>query len=222
MKLFARIICIAILSISTSAFADATFTGLNSNVFFGTNNGAGDNITVSLWGPGVSLFAQGGTPGDFFYSQYPQGSEVFINGEGYIWWDLESMGIVGTDCCQDFVLDPTFPGIPEITLPTNGQNFSYTYVWEPIISGTIDDWVLGPDGTYVPDCPATGCNFVLVGKPIDLTFNFTYYPDNGGWYKAQEADFITTPEPGTLALVATGIGAIVWRRFRYRNKPLHS
>jgi PEP-CTERM motif len=201
MKLVPRIISIAFVLISISAFADTIRFNLNSNVQMGINVGAGDNVGVLLSGQGVSIFAIGGTP--FFWF----GSDPYFPGDGglgptTIFWDTAGLQIGSKSYDFDqFGLAPTELNAPSITFPTNGKNFTVTVPWAWALSGTI-----------ISNCPKSGCGFFLAGKPGKLNFSFVSYD---GVYYASSASFTTVPEPGTFALMAVGIGVVGWRRFRY-------
>ncbi len=202
MKLVPRIISIAFVLISISAFADTIRFNLNSNVRIGPNQGAGDNVGVTLSGQGVSIFALGGTPTYWFDSDqlYFPGDQGL--GETTIFWDTAFLKIGSTGYEFDqFDLNPTFLDVPRITFPTNGKNFTVTVPWAWALSGTI-----------ISNCPKSGCGFLLAGKPGKLNFSFVFAD---GVYYASSASFTTVPEPGTFALMAVGIGVVGWRRFRY-------
>jgi hypothetical protein len=95
--------------------------------------------------------------------------------------------------------------VPYITFPTNGKNFTFSFPWTPELDGTINT-----------NCPSSGCNFIFVGTPGTLSFSYFYDPSVGAYF-AGPASF-ATPEPGTLTLLAIGIGALGWRKFRPLRK----
>jgi hypothetical protein len=203
MKLIPRIITISFVLISCSAFADTIGFPLNSNVNIGPNQGIGDNVGVTLWGQGLFITALGGTPTYWFdFPQFYYPGQAGLGGTT-IFWDggFLKIGSASYDF-SEFGLDPTFLNVPDITFPTNGKDFTVTSPWEWDLSGTI-----------ITNCPSSGCGFLLSSKPGKLSFSFVYDPTYGVYY-ANSASFSTVPEPATFALMAIGIAAVVWRRFR--------
>jgi hypothetical protein len=201
MKLVLRILPTLLVLISISAFADTIRINLNTHVGIGPNEGFGDNVGVTLSGQGVSIFALGGTPSPWF--DFPQ--QYFPGDQGLgsttIFWDAADLQIGSSFYGFDeFDLDPANLFLPTITFPSNGKDFTVRFPWT---------WAL--DGTINTDCPSSGCGFLLVGKPGRLSFSYIY---SDGVYYASSASFATTPEPGTLTLIAIGIGTVGWRKFR--------
>ena len=179
MKLFPRIVSISFVLISISAFAD-TIATLNSKVLIGPNEGAGDNVGVTLFGQGLFITASGGTPTYWFDSdqQYLPGQEGL--GPTTIFWDggFLRIGSASYDF-SEFDLDPTFLNAPGITFPTNGKDFTVTFPWEWDLSGII-----------LKNCPSSGCGFLLSSKPGKLSFSFFYEPTFGVYF-ARSASFST-------------------------------
>jgi hypothetical protein len=209
MKLVPRIISIAFVLISISAFADTIRFNLNSNVLIGPNEGVGDNVGVTLSGRGVSISALGGTPTFYFDSGQPYFPGDPGLGPTTIFWDTAGLRIGSKVYDFDqFDLDPTFLDVPFITFPTNGKDFSVSFPWTWALSGTINT-----------NCPSSGCGFFFVGKRGKLRFSFIFFD---GAYFASSASFTTVPEPGSLALMAIGIGVVGWRRVRYSRSRLPS
>jgi len=202
MKLVLRILPTVFVLISITAFADTVRFNLNQNVGIVPNFGIGDNVAVYLFGPGVSAFAEGGTPHGWFDLGQPYFPGDSGLGPMTIFWDTASLqiGSTGYDFDQ-FDLFPTdFDQMPSITFPTNGKDFTVTF--------PIQAWEL--DGTILTDCPSTGCNFGFAGKLGKLSLSYVF---SDGAYFAQSASF-SAPEPGTLPLMLIGIGAVCWRKFR--------
>lgn len=201
MKLVSRIISIAFVLISISAFADTVRFNLNSNVGIGPNQGAGDNVGVTLSGQGVFISALGGTPTFWFDSGQPYLPGEQGLGPTTIFWDSGFLGIGSNSYEFDqFDLDPTILNVPLITFPTNGKDFTVTVPWGWALSGTINS-----------NCPSSGCGFLLAGKPGKLKFSFVFVD---GVYFASSASFTTTPEPSTFVLMLVGAAVLGWRRFR--------
>ena len=198
MKLVLRIIPTVLVLISTSAFADTIRFNLNTDVDMGPNEGAGDNVGVTLSGQGVFIFALGGTPTGWLENdqQYFPGEQGL--GPITIFWDSAGLGIGSSVYDFDqFDLAPTNLDAPFITFPTNGKDFIVRFPWTWSFEGTIN-----------ANCPSSGCDFLLVGKPGKLSFTYIYVDFAG------PTSFVTTPQPGTLTLIAIGIGAVGWRKFR--------
>jgi hypothetical protein len=206
MKLVLRILPTVFVLISNTAFADTTRFNLNSNVLIGPNTGIGDNVGVNLFGQGVSISALGGTLTGWFDTpqQYLPGDPGL--GPTTILWDGASLQIGSTFYDFDqFDLSFTDLNVPPITFPTNGKDFTVSVPWA---------WEL--DGTINSNCPSSGCNFSFAGNTGTLSFSYLYFD---GAYLASSASF-AVPEPGTLTLIAIGIGALGWRRFRSSGKQL--
>ena len=192
MKLVLRSTCIAFVLISTQCVADTIGLDLNTKVFMDANYGFGDNVGVTLSGQGVGIFALGGTPTFWF-----DGGSPYLPGEGglgptTIFWDTAFLQIGSTG--YDVQLDPGFLNAPGITFPTNGRDFSVSFVWTPDLSGTI-----------ISNCPSSGCGFLLAGKTGNVKLSF-FYLDGAYWAKG--ASFTLVPEPSTFVLIAIGIGAV--------------
>jgi hypothetical protein len=209
MKLVLRILPTVFALISITAFADTVRFDLNSNVSLGPNEGAGDNVFVNLFGQGVSIGALGGTLTFWFDSGQPYFPGDPGLGPTTVEWDTAGLQIGSTSYDFDqFDLSFTDLEAPGITFPTNGKDFTVSFPWT---------WAL--DGTILTNCPSSGCDFLFVGQPGTLSFSYVYDPSVGA-YLADSASF-STPEPGTLTLLAIGIGALGWRRrfrsFRFRG-----
>jgi hypothetical protein len=202
MKLVLRILPTVFALISITAFADTTRVDLNANVLIGANVGAGDNVLVNLSGQGVSIFAIGGTPRGFFDCCDPYFPGDHALGPTTIFWDTAGLqiGSTGYDFDQ-FDLSFTDLEAPMITFPTNGKDFTVSFPWTWELDGTI-----GANSNTT--CPSSGCNFSFVSEPGTLSFSFTFDPHFGGVYFAGPASF-STPEPGTLGLMAAGLAGIL-------------
>jgi hypothetical protein len=194
-----RLLLGILLLTSVSAFADS-FTNLNVNFVVNPNTGSGGNIGGLISGQGVNLIASGGTVFSWFNGQgvgYAPGS---IGGGGTtIFWDFV-IGKIGSQSYGpgDLLVYPSSFNAGTFTFPTNGKDFTITM---PASIGGI---------TIVTICPFNCPTFDLETNPGKLTLTFAYSPTNGGGYYASSGYFTTTPEPSTLALLATGIGAVTW------------
>ena len=105
-------------------------------------------------------------------------------------------------------LDSTSFNAGSFIFPTNGQDFTITV---PASLGVIT-------GTIVSDCNVCP-TFSLTTLPGTLTLSFYYY---GGLYFGGSGTFTagpiaTTPEPGTLGLVAMGIVRIARRKLHQKR-----
>jgi len=196
---------------SISALANSVnYANLNVNFVINPNLGSGENIGGLISGPGVSLLAGGGTFWQWFgVLPYIPGSTG--GGGTDIFWD-GAIGELGSQNYSNFgnfslpylALDPATLNAGSFTFPTNGQNFTITV---PASLGVIF-------GTIVSDCNVCP-TFTLATNPGKLTLSFYY---SNGFYWASSGSFTTTPEPGTLGLVATGIAAATWRRVKKRRR----
>jgi len=203
MKLDLRFASLFFVLISISAGADTVRFNLNTSAFIGSNQGAGDNVGVTLSGQGVGTFAMGGTPTFWFdccEQIYFPGQQGL--GPTSIFWDTASMQIGSTGYDFDhFDLDPGFIDAPYIRFPTNGKDFNVIFPWTPSLSGII-----------LSNCPTTGCGFDFEGKTGNVKLTFIYF--DGAYYPGGSS-FTTVPEPSTLMLLATGIAVAAFRKFRY-------
>jgi hypothetical protein len=213
MKLVRRILPAVFALISITAFADTTRFNLNSYVAIGPNAGAGDNVFVNLFGQGVSIGTLGGTLTGWF----DLGQLYFPGDPGLgpttIEWDTASLQIGSTLYDFDqFDLSFTDLEAPGITFPTNGKDFTVSFPWTWELDGTILE-----GGSSNTTCPSSGCNFLFVGQPGTLSLSYVYVPSFGA-YVTGSASF-STPEPGTLGLMAAGFAglAALGRRRRPRT-----
>jgi hypothetical protein len=210
MKLVLRILPTVFVLISITAFADALRTNLNANVDI-VPNLEGDNVGVTLFGQGVSITVFGGTPAGWFDA--PGGPTHYFPGDSglgptTITWDGGQLQIGSTlyDFDQFEIGSGGVLDVPSITFPTNGKDFTVTvapFVWE--LAGTIDT-----------NCPSSGCNFDFLSKPGELSFSF-FFGAPSHEYFASSASF-STPEPGTLGLMAAGLAGILGV-FSRRKRP---
>jgi len=107
-----------------------------------------------------------------------------------------------------FVLSPAITALGSFQFPTNGRSFTVTV--PAMIDGLIGGNTLDMSGDFNLQIPP--------GKLV-LTFDFS--PGNGNtvppFYAFSHGTFTTTPEPGTLGLMASGLAAIVGAVLRKRN-----
>lgn len=207
MKLILRIALFFVL-VSISAPADTIRHNLQVSVGMGPNDGFGDNVGVVLRGPGISIFAAGGTPTGWFDGDREYFPGQLVLGPTEIFWDTAGLRIGSqTYTFDEFDLNPTFLDIPYLALPSNGRNVTISIPME---------WKLG--GTIIDSCPSDGCGFFFASKPGKLKISFTYFPE-GGVYFARSATFTPVPEPGTFVLMALGIAVVGRHRLRQSRTP---
>lgn len=174
--------------ISSSAWADSV------NIFLAPNYGFGDNFGIEEFSPGMIVFLGGGTQTGFFDSiGYAPGST--LGGLGTVYLDSGIVQIGGNVYNLNVTTGSLF--ISSITLPTNGAS-TFT---DPVVL------------SFAASAPIAGTGqFINVGGTQKGTI--TFYNENGLYY----AGAFTTPEPGTVGLIGTGllgIFSVAWRRLRF-------
>jgi hypothetical protein len=192
MKRIASSIVMALIAFVPLASGDSI---LNVNItyvtaFMGPNDGSGDNVCLTLIGPGTNITATAGMACFDWCSgpitepsSYP--SEVFLS-------NFITATVAGT----------TYDASSEISLCCIFSFFGYL---NPSASGLV-----GQGDTY------RQVNLTLPGAG-NWNFNFDYYPASGGYpayYLFARGSFTAgtpptaIPEPGTLALLATGLAGL--------------
>lgn len=165
------------------------------NIFLTPNDGSGDNFGFLQQGNGITIAIGGGTPFDFFNDQgYTPGSGfggttgVFFSGATIqIGNNIFDLGFNG----------PGALFVSSFTFPTNGSSFSI-----PVQANfSAQAYYFDADGQLHP------INIGGSGHGV-MTFN---YSSATGLYFAPFTPvvFTTTPEPGNLALMATGLLGIL-------------
>jgi hypothetical protein len=197
-----RILPAIFVLISVAAFADnISLTNLSASMTIIPNSGSGDNLGGNLFGPGINLGFNGGTVDWFSYQGFAPGSagggSTFIVAGG----GGETI-LVGS---QPYYIE-TFAGAPfnigAFTFPTNGQNFTTTVAAS---LGLFNGLGCTPAGV----CPT----FTFATKPGQLTLSFNY---GDGLYYFNAGSFSTVPEPGTLGLMAIGLGTLGWLSYKQK------
>lgn len=206
-----RILLGIVLLTSISAFAD-NFTGLGVNINIQPNNGSGGNLGGLISGPGVNFFAGGGAPFSWFNSS--QGVAPGSSGGGTIIFWEDAYGTLGSQTYLDgdIALNISTLNAGGFTFPTNGQDFTISV---PASLGVVT-------GTILATCSNSCQMFTLTTNPGILTLSFYYSPLDGLYYGTSgsfvaTASSLVTPEPGTLGLVAMGIGSITWVRSKRKR-----
>jgi len=207
MKYLPRILLLALLLTSVGSFADAVnFTNLNVNFDISANDGTGDNLGGTIVGSSVNLFLGGGIPFDWFNSiiGYAPGSAG--GGTVTIFFEFAQGTLGGQSFSSDQIVNVSTAVFDAggFTFPTNGKDFTATV---PASIEVITVLACDDNG----NCPT----YTLTTKPGKLTLSFVYYASSGMYFGTQ-GSFTTIPEPGTMLLVSSGIGALVWGR-RHRR-----
>jgi hypothetical protein len=188
-------ILFSVVLLSSGMFADT----INTMMFFGPNDGSGDNFGFLQRLNGTNLRMNiaigGGTPYSFFNVEgYAPGS--VLGGSADVFFsDFNSVTINGTQHELDF----NGPGslfVSSITLPTNGKSFTAKVGLDFSASGIVAD---------------TGQLLNISGAQVGkITFTFV-----DGAYFANA--FTPVPEPSALVLMGSGlIGILGLARRRLR------
>ena len=187
---------------SVSAFA-GSFSNLSVSLTINPNYGNGGNIGGYITGPGVNLQVGGGASGGFGGTIYWDFADGQLGSQNYT-------GIAGFAPPPYLALDPSSFNVGGFTFPTDQQNFSITV---PASLGIVT-------GTIVSDCN-TCQTFVLTTLPGYATLSFQYDPVmgylfSGGSFASTPQTGSLVPEPGSLVLMAMGVGAVTWRRAKQK------
>jgi hypothetical protein len=156
----------------------------NTIIFMVPNDGSGDNFGFVTYGRGYYFSGEGGLSYSLFNwteayapgSVWPVGGELFL-GSGF--------AKVGGTSFEIFYQGGPSLFVSSITFPTKGTNF------RPLVE--VDFSAVG----FNPD---TGQTFDVGGGALGY---IDFYVYNGLWYTGSR--FVEVPEPGTLALIATGL-----------------
>ena len=181
-------------------------------ISFGANTQSGDNSQFVFLGPGGTSIVGGGSAcnasdgwcdGLFL----PPGTSVTPN-VGLVSFDSVSITIGGHTygSPEATLFNSSITAGSSFTLPM-GRNSPFTF------TVTIPANLISPVGGNLPD----GTSFALNIPPGKLVLTFNFFPGGGsfplGYYVFSQGSFIVaTPEPGSIFLIGTGLGAIVAKK----------
>ena len=154
-----------------------------NTIIYMVPNVSGDNFSFITYGPGYYFSGDGGLSYILFNwtEGYAPGSVWPVGGELFLCCGLAKVG--GTSF-EIFYQSPNI-FVSSITFPTKGTNF------RPLVE---------------VDFSAVGCN-LDTGQTFDVSGGaigyIDFYVNNGLWYTGSR--FVEVPEPGTLALIGTGL-----------------
>lgn len=191
-------IAIVLAACAQCTYADSipTFYITQATMFMGPNDGSGDNVSFVFTGPGVNIAGVGGMAcfdwcsGPISDPSFASTSQIFLTGFGVAIFNGKSY-------------DPSTLGFESLFSNDGGLNHitggsvgGDTFLQFNLILPTTGGWTLNFD-------PTTDQN----GNPA---FIFTE-----GSFFAQAS----TPEPGTIALMLTGLAGIVGmkRKAKFRH-----
>ena len=203
MKHLLRIFSVLLVLASIHAFANSvSYTNLNATFNISADVGAGSVATGVFFGPGINLYWDGGSPG-WFVGTHPGYAPGSLGGGGTVMLFDDAYGTIGSHtypCCNIEFNNVIF-NAGTFTFPTNGQNFTVTVPasFEVITGANYSECFISP-------CQA----ITLATRPGELSLSF-YYSSYWGVYFGDSGSFTTTPEPGTLGMVAIGLGGVAWR-----------
>jgi len=203
-----RILPAMVVLISVCAFADnISFTNLNANFTIQPNLGVGGNVNGTIFGQGINVSEDGGFGGTWFFGpEFPFApGSVWSGGSGDTFMLPDVIG--GTIGSQFYPAGTLGGGMfilytSSFTFPMNGQSFTIT---QPASLSTF----------FLFDCTHPTCqDFTLATNPGKLTMSFYYDPAFNNYQFAGGA-FTTVPEPGTLGLMATGLGMLTCLGYKW-------
>jgi hypothetical protein len=168
------------------------------------NFGSGDNVSSTMAGTGTSISGGGGASCDFCVS-----TSSFLLGQsvsasvGFI-APLEFLSAVQIDGNtfdpNNVTFGSAFITSGTITFPAGGNA-------PPIFTLTLPASFSDVHGAII----SSNQQLTLAIHPGELVLTFDFVPANGAIpasYTYNSGEFITTPEPGTLVLLASGLGII--------------
>jgi len=185
---------------------DLTNLSVNLNIY--PNDGTGDNLGGTIFGPGVSLTVGGGTP--YYWFNNVDGFAPGSGGGGSTTIFFDSVfGTIGSKSYDpsDLFIDAATLNAGGFTFPTDGSGFTISV---PASIGLI----------VLTGCTDTGCRtFNLITRSGELTLSFEYDAGTGMYY-GTGGSFVTgttpVPEPGTVSLLILGLASIA--RLRHKKR----
>lgn len=172
-------------------YPPATFTGSGANI----TTSDGDVVCDDWCSVGGSLLVPGSTLKPNINVIY------FGNSQGSVTFGGQVHPV------QDLFGAPAITALGSFQFPTNGRNFTVSV---PAMIGLIVGDTLDMSG-----------NFNLQIPPGKLVLTFDFFPGGNGvppFYQFSHGTFTTTPEPGTLGLIASGLAAIVGAVLKRKQK----
>jgi len=210
MKRFLCVVVIPLVVFVPCAYADGIPTLFaQANIPFVINSGSGDNLGISTFnGPGVSIVADGG---DLVYD-----------------WERNSLAGSSLTPVVELIAFGSAQGSVSLggqVHPVDGLGEALTSAITALGSFTFPT---NGNGTFTVSLPATlnlisgsaGSEFSLQAPPGRLVLTFDFLPAQPGFpatYEFVQGVYTTTPEPGTLGLMASGFAGIVGVVLRKRN-----
>lgn len=207
------VLLLVMMSCCVGALADscACYYAPLATFFIGANFGEGSNASFTLIGPSVNVSGLGGTPFDTWLGNpdigYAPGSTG--GGPATLEFDEGMSGTLGpynsnssvfsTECCS-------YLDVGTFTFPSHGSVFTVTL---PASISGISGTITTPSGTVIPMSVSFG------GGNLTMTFDLN---SSTGLYYFGQASFTTVPEPTTLALMGTGLIAVLGSVRRRLNR----
>jgi hypothetical protein len=199
-----------------SAHADSiyTFDAGQVTYIFGVNQG-GDNASYSLIGPNINLTG-GGTafcqpPTSFCDADVPILPGTSLNPSIGVDFEFSTGGVkIGGHTYEAVLFVSSITAAP-FTFPMGGNVPATFTVAVPaafsVVAGMVQNQAGSPLNVTIP--------------PGKLVLTFKYFPAANGdparYFFSRGQYVVTTPEPGTLGLMATGLAGIVGMILRKRD-----
>lgn len=205
------LLCITLISSSARMNAD-TISITQAVISINLNFGAGDNVSSSMTGPGTQISGGGGAGCDFCFTNaflFP-GTSVSASVDFIApLQSLLAVQINGTTYDpNNLSFGSSFISSGTITFPAGNV---------PVFTVTLPATVADIHGGVI----SAGQSLTLIIHPGELVLSFHLKPANDVFpanYEYAGGEFITTPEPGTLGLMASGLAAIAGAIVGNRNK----
>jgi hypothetical protein len=207
------LLTVLVLLFANAAIADSIFHINQAVLFIGPNDGAGDNVSSFLAGPGISISGDGGAGCGFcdFFSQFSPGQSLSASVDF-----MAALEFVGAISLRGITYDPndvTFGS----SLITAGA-FTFPAGRKSPFGFTVTLRALSSDvhGAII----STGEALTLAMNPGKLVLSFDFVPGsegNPGFYTYTGGEFTTAPEPSAFLMLGTGLLGVLGamqRKFR--------